>query len=364
MYDPFLRHKTNPLQDDLRSEMANYNMERDRLLLNLSHLHHPPPSSQSAVSETQETKSTEISSSRSSKFFRAPNLVRQNSVETFEDSEAASVQSPEQKWKDRKEHSEKMRKEKELLKLPVIHSASNKRSEWESGNVASNKSTAFPILDPLPGIATAKAFLSESMKIPAIHDPQRTDTVFNSKGKKENKKVTFADENHGKLLSINHIEPNDTQTKIKNAKNSERKGPVPKLSLSSNQFSYTAKPVRPKKTSLLPPLDITATDLQINPAMITNGVNEWKSMYTRILNPEQKMRALTDIMNAVRLKKYENEQAMKYGAGPRPMESEELVKQFLNMNGSSQVTYRDEYGNVSCASSWCSYVVIVGHGFF
>ncbi|WAR02451.1 hypothetical protein MAR_009009 [Mya arenaria] len=349
MYEKFLRSTSNRLQDDLRTEMSSYSRDKDRLVRNLAHLHPPPPTpSTASIASTQLPISPEHSS-RKSKFYRAPNMVRSLYTESessdFSGSSRSFDISPEHRRKDRKDHAEKVKKEREMLKLPIIHSASMKRSEWESGNTRDSHINVFPYNDPLPGISAAKAFLADSMKIPSIHDPQRTDTVYNRLSKKDQKKVTFADENHGSLISINHIEPSETEKTIRNSKNSERKVPVPKLNLAKKQYSHTARPVRPQKTSLLPPLHISANDVRSNPQMVTEGVNEWKSLYSSIMNPEEKTKALNDIMNAVRLKKYENEQAMKYGNGPRPLEAEELVKDYLDLNASGKITYRDEAGN-------------------
>lgn len=351
MYDQFLRHTTNRLQDDLRSEMKHYTFEKERLSQQLSHLGHSDlTSTDISISSSTEILSP-VASPRKSQYFRAPNMVA-----TTPSSGRMSVKSeqtpnmfrtPEKKWREKKDQLDKIKKEKELLKLPVIHSASSRRSEWESGKFLSSKQTTISGLEPLPGISAAKELLVESMKIPSIYDPQRTDTAFDSsKGKKVPKKVTFADENDMSLLSVNQIEANNNGKPIKGSKNSNGKGHVPKLNLTANQFSHVAKPKRPRKTSLLPPLKFSPSEVHENPQRVTEGINQWKSLYSTIIDPEEKTRALTDIMNAVRLRKFENEQAIKYGDGPRPS-NEEILKEFMSMNAVDQISYRDEFGNVS-----------------
>lgn len=230
-------------------------------------------------------------------------------------------------------------------------------------------------IEPLPGIQAARAFLTETMKIPDIHDPQRTDTMFNSKSKKELKKVTFADENQKTLLSFNRMDTSDeventrhdskkdkqkgpvprltltdTSDEVKfkthDPKNYKRKGSVKRLNLSSNQFSHVSRHKRPQRTSVLPHLNITASEMRTNPQGITDGVNQWKSIYTKIVHPEQKIRALSDIMLAVYLKKRENELAMKYGDGQRPAQG--VTEGDSPLPGASHmIQYRDEGGHVS-----------------
>lgn len=350
MYDQYLRHTTNRLQDELRSELKAYTFEKERLAHQLSHLGQSDLTSTSLSVSSSIEISSHGNSPRRSQYFRAPNLAA-----TTTTSGALSVKSeplahvfrtPEKRIKEKKEQLDKLKKDKDMLKLPVIHSASSRRSEWESGKFQSSSHMTFSGIEPLPGISAAKELLVESMKIPSIYDPQRTDTVFDTKVKKLPKKVTFADENDRSLLSVSQIESNNLRRNSKASKNSEGKGPVPKLNLTANQFTHVAKPRRPKKTSLLPPLHFTQRDVRENPQKVTDGINQWKSVYSTMINPEEKMQALSDIMNAVRIRKFENEQAIKYGDGPRPSE-EELLKEFSSMNAVDQITYRDESGNVS-----------------
>lgn len=350
MYDQFLRHTTNHLQDDLRSELKAYTHEKEKLMTHLSNLGHSDLTSTSLSVASSIDVSSPSNSHRRSQFFRAPNVVASAQAQPLstkgEPTAASGIKSPEKRWRDKKEQVDKMKKEKDHLKLPVIHSARSRQSEWESGKFLNSKQTTnFSGVEPLPGISAAKELLVESMKIPSIYDPHRTDTLFDtSKGKKGPKKVTFADENDHTLLSVSQIEANYSGQNSRASKNSE--GKVPRLNLAANQFSHVAKPRRPRKTSLLPPLQFSPKEVRENPQRVTEGINKWKSVYSTIVDPEEKMRALTDIMNAVRLKKFENEQAMKYGDGPRPSDDETL-KEFMSMNAVDQISYRDESGNVS-----------------
>jgi hypothetical protein len=344
MYDHLLRNNTtNRLQADLRSTMRAYDYDKERLSHNLSSLH---STDRMSIASSMDLSSNTSVTLTPRKFFRAPNLAAGSN------SSGGSFKSgaTDKKWKDRKEHADKMKKEKDLLKLPVIHSASSKRSEWDSGKflqATSEKQRPFSGLEPLPGINAARALLAESMKIPSIYDPQRMDTAIDTnKSKKGVKKVTFADENHGSLLTISQIDANRSEAN-RESKNFEGKGSVPRLNLKSNQFLHMSRPVRPKKTSILPPLQISPSEVRNNPHKITTGVNEWKSIYSNMVNQEQKTKALADIFSALRLKKYENEQAMKYGNSPRPQEKDEIIKEFLSMNVTERVAYKDENGHVS-----------------
>ncbi|XP_045175544.2 uncharacterized protein LOC123536426 [Mercenaria mercenaria] len=348
MYDHFLRNNTtNRLQADLRSTMKAYDSDKERLSHQLANLQNAERShTNMSVASSMDLSSNTSVTLTPRKFYRAPNLA----AGSISSGGTGSYKSgtTERKWKDRKEHADKMKKEKDLLKLPVIHSASSKRSEWYSGKFLQSspqKERPLYALEPLPGINAAKALLADSMKIPSIYDPSRTDTAIDTtKTKKGVKKVTFADEKHGTLLSISQIEAKESESKCE-PKNFEGKGPVPRLNLKTNQFSHMSRPLRPRKTSLLPPLQISPSEIRQNPHKVTAGVNHWKNLYSNIVDPEQKTKALADIFSALRLKKYENEQAMKYGNSPRPMEKDELVKEFLSMNVSERIAYRDENGH-------------------
>lgn len=353
MYDQFVRNNTtNRLQADLRSTMKTYDYEKERLSYQLANLQTTDRSQTNAsIASSMDLSSNTSVTLTPRKFYRAPNMAAQSSSGGFKKEYFGAT---DKKWKDRKDHADKFKKEKDLLKLPVIHSASSKRSEWESGKflqMSNPKQGTFSGLEPLPGINAAKALLAESMKIPSIYDPQRTDHAFDTtKSKKAAKKVTFADENHGTLLSINQIETNASESFQQDSKNSEGKGPVPRLNLKANKFSHVARPIRPRKTSLLPPLQIIPTEMRQNPQKITDGVNQWKSIYSRIVDPEEKTRALADIFSALRLKKFENEQAIKYGDSPRPAGGDE-IKDFLANNTLGRIAYKDEQGHVSRHSS-------------
>lgn len=344
MYDQFMRPSmTNRLQDDLKSTMQDYNRDKERLTYQLSHLQTTDHShTNMSVSSSMFSSNTSVSLTPR-KFYRAPNLVA-GSGANFKTEQNSN--SPDKRWRDRKEQADKIKKEKDLLKLPVIHSASSRRSEWESGKFLQSKHDTFSGIEPLPGINAAKALLAESMKIPSIYDPNRTDTAFDtSKNKKSLKKVTFADENHhGKLHSINQTEASNSSIR-KDSKNEGQGSVVPPLNLKGNQFSHVSRPVRPQKTSLLPPLQLDPREVRTNPQRYTEAVNHWKNLYCRILDPEQKTKALSDILNALRLKKYENEQSMKYGNSPRSTEQDELIKQFLSMNATDRIAYKDENGH-------------------
>lgn len=354
MYDQFLRsNNPNRLQADLRSTMKTYDFEKERLTYQLGNLQTTDRSHTNvSIASSMDLSSNTSVTLTPRKFYRAPNLAAQNS--SIGSNKKEHYGTTDKLWKDRKDHADKMKKEKDMLKLPVIHSASSKRSEWESGKflqTSSQKPGPFFGLEPLPGISAAKALLAESMKIPSIYDPQRTDYAFDSiKSKKSMKKVTFADENQGKLLSINQIETNESELNSvlkQDSKNLVRKGPVPRLNLKANKFSHVSRPIRPRKTSLLPPLLISPREMQQNPQKITEGVNQWKSMYSRMVDPEEKTRALADIFSALRLKKQENEQAMKYGNSPRPLEKDDVIDKFFVMNSSAGIAYKDEQGHVS-----------------
>lgn len=344
MYDQFVRpSQTHQLQADLKSAMRMYNNDKARLTYQLSNLQTTDRSHTNMSVSSSVFSSNTSNSLTPRKFYRAPNVVA-GTGSPFK--KEINQNTTEKIRKDRKDHADKMKKEKDLLKLPVIHSASSKRSEWESGKFLQSKQEPFSGLEPLPGINAAKALLADSMKIPSIYDPQRTDTAFDtSKNKKSLKKVTFADENHGKLLSINQIEAQNSV--VKESKNLESTGSVvPKLNLKANQFSHVSRHVRPKKTSLLPPLQLDPSEVRTNPRKFTEAVNHWKNLYTGLMDPEQKTKALADILGALRLKKYENEQALKYGNSPRPANSDDLIKEFLSMTESKRIAYRDENGHI------------------
>ena len=336
---------SNRLQDNLRTTMKAYSHDKERLVHQLSGLN-----STDRCSSTLSTESSgDLSPAMKRKqFFRAPNLAASGAgvgVFSAASSEGSHI-SAEKRWRDRKE-AEKIKKEKDLLKLPVIHSARSKRSEWESGKLwQSELPRTLPGIEPLPGITAAKAFLAESMKIPSIYDPQRSDTAFDkNKSKSPRKKVTFADETHGFIHESN--KDGDKTKNNRDSKNFQKNGTLPELQLTQNQFVHTSRQVRPRKTSLLPPLNITMENLRKNPQKVTQGLNEWKSVYSTIINQEQRNRALADILQAVKLKKIENEQAIKYGDSPRSSDKDIMVQTLLTMNATDKIQYRNEFGQAS-----------------
>lgn len=358
MYDPHL-HQTNQLLDDLHTEMNTYNFEKERLVHQLSTLH---SKNHSSITQSQfqsnlysqnrrlltrpQVSSMEVSTSsnisaRNSNFYRAPNIVAGNAQTMAVNEEYVHLA---EKKKDRKEHVDRMKKESNMLKLPVIHSARSKRSEWDSSK--SFQETMFSHItntDSLPKIAAAKSLLEESMKIPSIHDPQRTDKAFDTfKKRKSLKRVTFADENHGKLSEMNQTE---TKSKELNTYKGNGKAQNP----TSVPFPYAPRPVKYQRHSTLPPLSIS-DDEKDRLQKITEGVNEWKSLYSKMTNPEEKTRALSDILNAVRMKKFENELAMKYGDTLSLQDKDKLVKDFNTRGISDKILYRDHLGH---AKSGC-----------
>ena len=342
MFDVYLRSNTNRLQDDLRCTMKSYHSDKQRLVAELSNLRSSERSSTSMSLESsgQWSSSTDMMS-RKSTYFRAPNMAATSSAhkESF-------LPSADSRWREKREH-ERIKKEKDTLRLPVIHSAQSTRSDWESGRNLSYKSEPVSKVEPLPGIAAAKALLKETMKIPCIYDPQRSDKKFDThKNKNGNKKVTFADEKSVPLLSVNEI-VTEGNLNLSQTKNSQRdKSLVPSLSLSKNHFQPMLRPRRPRKTAL-PPLNLSLNEVRHNPQRVTEGVNEWKSLYGNIVNPEERTKALADILYAVRVKKYENEQAMKYGDSPRSARSEgRAPSEHLLATSNDKILYRDETGQV------------------
>lgn len=349
MYDQLLRNNSsNRLQVDLRTTMKTYNHAKERLTHQLANLHSTDHNHTNISKASHRTpEGSEAITPR--KIYRAPNFAESNSSSGSYKNDMNPVTSG-KKRKERKEHADMMKKEKEMLKLPVIHSASHKCSEWDSGkcvHISYSKNESFSVFEPLPGINAAKDFLAESMKIPSIYDPQRTDTAFDTaKNRKNAMKVTFADENHRALHSINQIEANNTESK-QVSKNSEGIGPVPRLNLKADQFSHISKSARQRKTSNLPPLQLSLSKVWRNPQQVTEAVNHWKTLYSKLVNQEQKTKALADIFAALRVKKYKNEQSMKYGESPRVKDMDKAINGYLEKNSIDRIAYKDESGQVS-----------------
>ena len=344
MFDQHLRHNTNRLQDDLRFTMTSYNNDKQRLVAELSNLRSSDRSLSSMSMESfgQWSNSTDRMSRRSM-YFRAPNIAATSSAQ-----KESFLPSTNKKWKEKRDN-ERIQKEKEMLKLPVIHSACSTRSDWESGKNLSFKSGSASIFEPLPGIAAAKALLQETMKIPSIYDPQRSDKKFDTRknNKNGNKKVTFADEKREPLMSVSEIEPNGNLN-LHESKNSARdKTLVPSISLSKNHFQPMLRPRRPRKTTL-PPLNLSLNEVRNNPQRVTEGVNEWKSLYGNIVDPEERTKALADIFHAVRVKKLENEQAMKNGNMTMSSARSEgcVPDEHMLLSSNDRIQYRDESGQV------------------
>lgn len=343
MFDQYLRPNTNRLQDDLRYAMKAYNSDKQRLLSELSTLRGSERSSSpmSLDSSSIWSTSTDVMSRRST-YFRAPNIAATNSAKR-----EPSLSSTDKKWKDKRDN-DRIKKEKDMFKLPVIHSANSMRSDWESGrNLSRRDSLTSGLVEPLPGIAAARALLKDTMKIPSIYDPQRSDKTYETPRatNSSRKKVTFADEKREPLMSVSEIEPNDLNSQ--ETKNSERdKSLVPTINFSKNHFQPMLRPRRPRKTSL-PPLNLSLTAIRKDPQRVTEGVNEWKSLYGNMVDPEKRTKALADILYAVRVKKYENEQAMKYGNSPRTTRSDSNASEHYLQSSTDRIQYRDENGQKS-----------------
>ena len=356
MFDHYLRNQINPLQEDLRRTMKTYNEDKQRLMSELSMLRGSERSSATMLrgSERASTSLSLDSSgqwsndtdvfSRKSSYFRAPNIAATSSAKR-----EPMLPPTDRSWREKRD-TDRIKKEKEMLKLPVIHSAggSKRTPNWDSGKNISSKRDSIPLMEPLPGISAAKALLEDSMKIPSIYDPQRSDKTLEYKPKSSPKKVTFADEKREPLMSVSEIEPNGAGGFSSSlSKNSARdKSLVPSIIVSKNHFQPMLRPRRPRKTTL-PPLNLSLAEVRRNPRKVTDGVNEWKSLYREIIDPEERMKALADIMYAVRVKKFENEQALRSGETPT-CESERSMPreiQFLR-NSTERIQYRDENGQV------------------
>ena len=345
MFDQYLRNTTNPLQEDLRRTMQTYNDDKQRLISELSTLRGSERSSTSMSldSSDQWSNDTDVFSKKSS-YFRAPNIAATSSAKR-----EPLLPPTDKRWRE-KQNTDRIKKEKEMLKLPVIHSAggSKRTTNWDSGRNISSRRDSIPLMEPLPGINAAKALLEDSMKIPSIYDPQRSDKTLESlKAKNSRKKVTFADEKREPLMSVSEIEPNGAGLSSSLSKNSERdKSLVPTIIVSKNHFQPMLRPRRPRKTTL-PPLNLSLAEVRKNPRKVTEGVNEWKSLYRDIINPEERMKALADIMYAVRVKKFENEQAMKSGEMTTSESERSMPKEAQFLQGTAErIQYRDEAGQV------------------
>ena len=345
MFDHFFRNNTNALQDDLSRTMKTYNDDKQRLISELSTLRGSDRSSTSMSfdSSGQWSNDTDVFS-RKSTYFRAPNIAATSSAKR-----EPLLPPTDKRWREKRD-TDRIKKEKEMLKLPVIHSAggSKRTPDWDSGRNTSSKRDSIPLSEPLPGISAAKALLEDSMKIPSIYDPQRSDKTLDSlKAKNSRKKVTFADEKREPLMSVSEMEPNGAALSSRLSKNSERdKSLVPTIIVSNNHFQPMLRPRRPRKTTL-PPLNLSLAEVQKNPRKVTDGVNEWKSLYRNIINPEERTKALADIMYAVRVKKFENEQAMRSGDTPTSASDRSMPREVQFLQSSAErIQYRDENGQV------------------
>ncbi|KAL3841392.1 hypothetical protein ACJMK2_019544 [Sinanodonta woodiana] len=340
MYETYLKKTTNQLREDLKQTMKVYNTEKENLMKQLSNLRHKTEIQSTSLGLVKEDNtssdfmSSEESSNKKSRYFHAPDIFAKKK----------------QRWdngknSDYKARQDKKKKEREEFKLPVIYSAS-KRSEWESGKNMTKRGALLGSMEPLSGTdPIAKVLLNEGLKIPKVNDPQRCDSVIDtSQSKPSKKKVTFADENQGKLSHGTETEHNGTEY----LQPYRQPYFLPGLVGHKDQYSHIGKKKKKKKgnKTKLPLVSESKKEILLkNPAKASEQVNEWKALYVNITNHKERTQALSDILYAVRLKMMENEQTLRGQSETSPRYEHTLCDFLLNgQQAINKVTYRNEFG--------------------
>jgi hypothetical protein len=116
--------------------------------------------------------------------------------------------------------------------------------------------------------------------------------------------------------------------------------------LSSND-NYSVDSI--KAYSVLPPIPWRNNDL--DPDEVMRATQEYKSLYLKMKDPEQRMKTLAEILYSVRLRMIENEHTMKYGINPKHMKNANTLCDFLmNRNHNSSMSMNSINSELSVVS--------------
>lgn len=348
MYGNHLRESTKKLQDDLRQTMRKYSCEKTNLLKQLSSLRYEMGDMKLGSSSSSMTSglSSQRSNFSQSRYYLAPNLAAHKIGK-----KKKKTQTQETKITIPEENSNKSKEG--ILKLPTINSqippknfvpkTPPKNIVWDSGR--NNSMHNLPPLDPPPGIAAAQDLLHESFKIPKVLDATRHDITRLSTRSNSKKKVHFA-EKHSVSEFIG-------QKDIIVPKNSSWSGETKSLPPLSSNDNYSVDSI--KAYSALPPIPWRNNDL--DPDEVMRATQEYKSLYLKMKDPEQRMKTLAEILYSVRLRMIENEHTMKYGINPKHMKNANTLCDFLmNRNHNSSMSMNSINSELSVVSiQFCSF---------
>lgn len=322
MFGNNLRDSTKKLQNDLRQTMRKYSTEKSQLLRQLSSLRYQQNQlgdlKLSALSPSTMSESSSVQSS--SRYYMAPNIA------------AHKLNKKKKKTQETKITAipESSRKEG-ILKLPVLRQESLSKtlksrcpskttSEWDSGR--NNSMQNLPPLHPPPGIAAAKELLQESYKIPKVRDSTRHDiTRASLPSRTSKKKVHFAEKHSVSEYGRNEHVDND----FTSPKNYSWSGDTKSLPPISNMDTFSVDSIT--AYSALPP--IYGKNCDNDPNEVIKATQQYKSLYLKMKDPEQRMKTLAEILYSVRLRMIENEQTLKYGINPKHMKNANTLCDFL-----------------------------------
>ncbi|XP_076115848.1 uncharacterized protein LOC143083463 [Mytilus galloprovincialis] len=332
MFGNNLRDSTKKLQNDLRQTMRKYSTEKSQLLRQLSSLRYQQNQlgdlKLSALSPSTMSESSSVQSS--SRYYMAPNIA------------AHKLNKKKKKTQETKITAipESSRKEG-ILKLPVLRQESLSKtlksrcpskttSEWDSGR--NNSMQNLPPLHPPPGIAAAKELLQESYKIPKVRDSTRHDiTRASLPSRTSKKKVHFAEKHSVSEYGRNEHVDND----FTSPKNYSWSGDTKSLPPISNMDTFSVDSIT--AYSALPP--IYGKNCDTDPNEVIKATQQYKSLYLKMKDPEQRMKTLAEILYSVRLRMIENEQTLKYGINPKHMKNANTLCDFLmNRNHNSSMS--------------------------
>lgn len=341
MYGMHLRESTKKLQDDIKQTMKKYSTEKSQLMKQLSNLRHQRDHMGDFKLETDSPSTLSMSDASSirsqSRYYMAPNIaahkLSKKKKKTHETRVTTIVETPQREG---------------ILKLPTISPGSPPRpllprarskTEWDSGK--NNSMQNLPPLDPPPGIAAAKEILQESYKIPKVQDSTRHDiTRASLPSRTAKKKVHFAEKHSVSEYARRDYHESDYQL----SKNYSYTGDTKSLPPVSSTDMYSVSSI--KAFSALPP--ILGKNGDFNHDDVMKATQQYKSLYLKMKDPEQRMKTLAEILYSVRLRMMENEQTMKYGINPKHMKQANTLCDFLmNRNHNSSMSMYSEMSQVS-----------------
>lgn len=335
-----LRESSKKLQDDIRQAMRKYSTEKSQLLKQLSNLRNQ----RSHLDYKQSTDSpsdlsmSDASSIRSqSRYYMAPNIAAHKLSKKKKKTQETKVTTIAETPQNVREG---------ILKFPTITSnnptspprpllpRARSKTEWDSGK--NNSMQNLPPLDPPPGIAAAKEILQESYKIPKVQDPTRHDITRASLPSRTTKKKVHFAEKHS-ISEYGHRDYKDTDYQV--TKNYLHSRETRSLSPVSRNDMFSINSI--KAYSALPP--IVGQGSEVDQEDVVKATQQYKSLYLKMKDPEQRMKTLAEILYSVRLRMLENEQTIKYGLNPKHMKQANTLCDFLmNRNHNSSMSMYSE----------------------